>query len=72
MDSRGAGQHNRRPGNPSDMKFLFDFLPLLVFFAGYAAVDIFFATAAAMAATAFQISWSWLRHRKAVRRRRLP
>ncbi len=46
------------------MKFLFDFLPLLVFFAGYAAVDIFFATAAAMAATTFQISWSWLRHRK--------
>ena len=46
------------------MKFLFDFLPLLVFFAGYAAVDIFFATGAAMAATAFQISWSWLRHKK--------
>ncbi|MGE5524844.1 MAG: septation protein A [Rhodospirillaceae bacterium] len=46
------------------MKFLFDFLPLLVFFAGYAAVDIFFATAAAMVATTFQIGWSWLKHRK--------
>jgi intracellular septation protein len=45
------------------MKFLFDFLPLLVFFAGYAAVDIFFATAAAMVATTLQIAWSWLRHR---------
>ena len=38
------------------MKFLFDFLPLLVFFAAYAAVDIFFATAAAMAATTLQIA----------------
>jgi intracellular septation protein A len=46
------------------MKFLFDFLPLLVFFAAYAAVDIFFATAAAMVATTLQIAWSWLKHRK--------
>jgi len=46
------------------MKFLFDFLPLLVFFGAYAAVDIYFATAAAMVATTFQIVWSWLRHRK--------
>lgn len=46
------------------MKFLFDFLPLLVFFGAYAAFDIYVATAAAMVATTFQIAWSWLRHRK--------
>lgn len=46
------------------MKFLFDFFPLIVFFAGYALVDIFFATAAAMAATVIQVGWSWLKHRK--------
>jgi len=46
------------------MKFLFDFFPLIVFFAGYALVDIFFATAAAMAATLIQVIGSWLRHRK--------
>jgi intracellular septation protein len=46
------------------MKFLFDFLPLLVFFGGYLLVDLYFATGAAMAATAVQIGWSWMRHRK--------
>ena len=46
------------------MKFLFDFFPLLVFFAAYLTVDIFFATAAAMAATIIQVAWSWLKHRK--------
>ena len=46
------------------MKFLFDFLPLLVFFGAYAAFDIFVATGAAMAATTFQIVWSGLRPRK--------
>ena len=46
------------------MKFLFDFLPLIVFFAGYLAVDIFFGTAAAMVTTALQVAWSWLKHRK--------
>jgi intracellular septation protein len=46
------------------MKFLFDLFPLLVFFGAYATVDIFFATAAMMAATTFQVAWSWLRHRK--------
>jgi intracellular septation protein len=49
------------------MKFLFDFFPLLVFFAGYAFVDIFFATGAAMAATVLQVAWSWLKHRKVER-----
>lgn len=46
------------------MKFLFDFLPLLVFFGAWLAVDIFFATAAAMVMTAIQVIWSWLKHRK--------
>jgi intracellular septation protein len=46
------------------MKFLFDFFPLLVFFGAWLAVDIFFATGAAMVATAMQVAWSWLKHRK--------
>jgi len=46
------------------MKFLFDFLPLLVFFGAWLAVDIFFATAAAMVMTAIQVIWSWLKFRK--------
>lgn len=46
------------------MKLLFDILPLLVFFAAYAAVDIFFATAAAMVATALQVAWTWLKYHK--------
>lgn len=46
------------------MKFLFDFLPLLVFFAAYYFIDIFFATAAAMLATVIQVAWSWLKHGK--------
>ena len=46
------------------MKVLFDFFPLLVFFAAWWAVDIFFATAAAMVATTIQVIWSWLKHRK--------
>jgi len=46
------------------MKFLFELLPLIVFFAAYAYVDIFFATAAAMIATVIQVVWSWLKHKK--------
>lgn len=46
------------------MKFLFDFFPLLVFFGAWLAVDIFFATGAAMVATVIQVAWSWLKHRK--------
>ena len=46
------------------MKFLFDFFPLLLFFAVYAAADIYAATAAAMVATVVQVTWSWFRHRK--------
>ena len=46
------------------MKLFFDFFPLLVFFVAWLAVDIFFATGAAMVATAIQVIWSWLKHRK--------
>lgn len=46
------------------MKLLFDFFPLLVFFGAWLAVDIFFATAAAMVATTIQVIWSWLKYRK--------
>ena len=46
------------------MKFLFDLFPLIIFFAAYLAVDIFFATAAGMTATVLQVAWSWLRHKK--------
>lgn len=53
--------------NNRRMKFLFDIFPLVVFFAGYAFVDIFFATGAAMAATALQVAWSWVKHRKVER-----
>lgn len=39
-------------------------LPLAVFFAAYAYVDIFFATAAAMIAVSIQVAWTWLKHKK--------
>ncbi|MET0680197.1 MAG: septation protein IspZ, partial [Burkholderiales bacterium] len=39
------------------MKFLFDFFPLLLFFAAYKIWDLFVATGVAMAATVAQISW---------------
>lgn len=46
------------------MKYCFDFFPLLVFFCAWLTVDIFFATGAAMVATAIQVIWSWLKYRK--------
>jgi intracellular septation protein len=46
------------------MKFLFDFFPLILFFAVYATKDIYYATGAAMVATVAQVAWSWLRHKK--------
>ena len=46
------------------MKLLFDFLPLLLFFAAYTATDIFTATAVAIAASVCQIGWLLLRRRK--------
>lgn len=49
------------------MKFLFDFLPILLFFVVYQTYDIYAATATAMAASGAQISWLWLKHRRVER-----
>lgn len=46
------------------MQLLFDFFPLLVFFAAYVAYDLYVATAAIIVAIALQIAFQWLRHRK--------
>lgn len=46
------------------MKFLFDFLPLILFFAAFKFAGIFVATAVAIAATVAQIGWSLARRRK--------
>ena len=46
------------------MKFLFDIFPLLLFFAAYKMYDIFVATAVAIAASAVQLSWFWIRHKR--------
>ncbi len=46
------------------MKFLFDFLPLILFFAAFKFAGIFVATAVAIAATIAQIGWSLARRRK--------
>jgi intracellular septation protein len=46
------------------MKFLFDFLPILLFFIAYKSHGIYGATAGAIAASALQVGWLWLKHRK--------
>ncbi len=46
------------------MKLLFDFFPLIVFFAAFRFADIFVATAVAIAATVLQIGWSLARRRR--------
>jgi intracellular septation protein len=46
------------------MKFLFDLLPILLFFAVYKFQGIYAATGAAIAATALQVAWQWYRHRR--------
>ena len=46
------------------MQLLFDFFPLLVFFVAFIAYDIYYATAAIIAAMALQIAYQWIRHRK--------
>jgi intracellular septation protein len=43
------------------MKFLYDFFPLLLFFAGFYLFDIYIATAIAIVATIVQVGWNWLR-----------
>lgn len=46
------------------MKALFDFFPIILFFATYKVFGIFAATAAAIAATVLQIGWTKWRHGK--------
>ena len=46
------------------MKLLFDFFPILLFFAAYKVYGIYAATAAAVAASVLQVAYSWLRHRR--------
>jgi intracellular septation protein len=46
------------------MQLLFDFFPLVVFFAAYIAYDLYVATAAIIVAIALQIAYQWLRQRK--------
>jgi len=45
------------------MKLLYDFLPIVLFFAAYKVAGIFVATAVAIAAALGQVGWSWFRHR---------
>lgn len=46
------------------MKFLFDFFPVIVFFAAFKIYGIYVATAASIAAAALQVGLFWLRHRR--------
>jgi intracellular septation protein len=46
------------------VKFLFDFLPLILFFAAFKVAGIFVATAVAIAATVVQIVWLLARKKK--------
>lgn len=46
------------------MKFLFDFLPIILFFVAYKLADIYVATAVAIVASLAQVGWTWLRQRK--------
>jgi len=46
------------------MKFLFDFFPILLFFAAYKLYGIFVATGVAIAASIAQVSLYWLKHRR--------
>ena len=46
------------------MKLLFDFFPVILFFAAFKLADIFVATAVAIAATVAQIGWSLARRHR--------
>jgi len=46
------------------MKFLTDFLPILLFFVAYQLYDIYVATAVAIAASALQVGYLWLFKKK--------
>ena len=49
------------------MKLLFDFFPVLLFFAAFKLYDIYVATAVIIVASAAQVGWSWLKHRQVER-----
>jgi len=46
------------------MKFLYDFFPLLLFFAAFKIYGIYAATATAIAASFVQVGYYWYRHRR--------
>ncbi len=46
------------------MQLLFDFFPLVAFFAAYIAFDLYVATATIMVAIGLQIAYQWFRHGK--------
>ncbi|WP_133512163.1 septation protein A [Candidatus Thiosymbion oneisti] len=46
------------------MKFLIDFFPVLLFFIAYKVYDIYVATAVAIVASAVQVGWFRLKHRR--------
>lgn len=46
------------------MKFIFDFLPILLFFVAYKTYDIYVATAVAIVATLIMVAVFWLKHRR--------
>lgn len=46
------------------MKFLYDFLPILLFFVAYKVYDIYVATAVAIVASVIQVGWFWIQHRR--------
>ncbi len=45
------------------MKLLLDFFPILLFFVAYKMAGIYVATGVAIAASAIQVTWVWVRHR---------
>ncbi len=46
------------------MKFLFDFFPILLFFAAYKYADIYVATGVAIVASIIQVGYSWFKHHR--------
>lgn len=46
------------------MKFLFDVLPIALFFVAYKFAGIYWATGVAIGASAIQVGWGWFRHRR--------
>lgn len=46
------------------MKVLFDFFPLLLFFAAFKLYDIYVATAIAIVATFLQVTFIWIKYRR--------